>query len=73
MKREIKRGDIVGIKPAWLNAEENESMKYVVLEVVSPERVLVQALGTELIIPPTYIYDVDWLFYSGHVELPLLI
>lgn len=67
MKRELTRGDIVSIKPEWLDPSEDASMKYVVLEIVEPERVLVQALGTGLPLPPTYVYDVAWLFYSGHV------
>ena len=66
--REIQRGDIVGIKPEWLDPGEAADTKYVVLEVVTPERVLVQALGTGLHLPPTHVYDVAWLFYIGHVD-----
>ena len=63
--RELKRGDIVRVKPEWLDPNEDGSTCYVVLEETGKNRVLVQALGTGLALAPTYIYDVDWVYYVG--------
>lgn len=60
-ERQIKRGDIVTIKPEWLDPGEDGSMKYVVLEERGDDRILVQALGTGLPIAPMYVYDVAWV------------
>lgn len=64
-ERQIKRGDIVTIKPEWLAPGEDGSTKYVVLEEQGDDRILVQALGTDLPIAPTYVYDVAWVEYAG--------
>ena len=32
-ERKIKHGDIITVKPAWLDPGEDGSMKYVVLEI----------------------------------------
>lgn len=66
-ERKIKRGDIVTIKPEWLDLGEDGSMKYVVLEEQGNGRILVQALGTGLPLAPTYVYDMTWVEYSGCV------
>lgn len=63
--REIKVGDIVRVKPEWLDPNEDGSTCYVVLEEAGVNRVLVQALGTGLALAPTYIYAVEWLSYAG--------
>lgn len=64
--RKLKRGDIVMVRKEWLDAGEDGSMKYVVLETMG-SRILVQALGTGLAIAPTYVYDVAWVRYAGSV------
>ncbi|MBE6410673.1 MAG: hypothetical protein E7034_08790 [Akkermansiaceae bacterium] len=66
-ERKIKRGDIVTIKPEWLDPGEDGSMKYVVLEERGDDRILVQALGTGLPIAPMYVYDVAWVNYARSV------
>lgn len=67
--RELKRGDIVRVKPEWLDDGEDGSMKYVVLEELGGERVKVQALSTSLSmrLAPIFTYDVEWLEYAGRV------
>lgn len=67
-ERNITAGDIVTVKPEWLNPGEDGATKYVVLEEAGANRILVQALGTGLPIPPTYVYDVDWVSYAGCVS-----
>ena len=67
MEREIKRGDIVTVKPEWLDPSEDASMKYVVLEEQGNGCILVQALGTGLPLAPTSVYDVAWVDYAGSV------
>lgn len=66
-ERVIKRGDLVRVKDEYLNPGEDGSTTYVVLEQVSASRIHVQALGTGLAIAPTYIYDVEWVYYAGSV------
>lgn len=66
-ERKIKSGDIVTIKPEWLDPGEDGSMKYVVLEERGDDRILVQALGTGLPLAPMYVYDVAWVNYAGSV------
>lgn len=66
-ERQIKRGDIVTVKPEWLDPDEDGSTKYVVLEEAGHNRILVQALGTGLPLAPTYVYDVTWVEYAGSV------
>lgn len=63
--RKLKKGDIVRVKTEWLDPGEEGSTCYVVLEEAGKNRVLVQALGTGLALAPTYIYDVDWVYYAG--------
>lgn len=65
--RKIKTGDIVRVKSEWLAPNEDGSTCYVVLDEAGNNRVLVQALGTELALAPTYVYDVDWIYYAGRV------
>ena len=65
--RKIKRGDIVTVKPEWLDPGEDVSTKYVVLDEAGHNRILVQALGTGLPLAPTYVYDVAWVEYAGTV------
>lgn len=66
-ERQIKRGDIVTVKPEWLDPGEDGSTKYVVLEEAGHNRILVQALGTGLPLAATYVYDVAWVEYAGSV------
>ena len=65
--RKIKRGDIVTVKPDWLDLGEDGSTQYVVLEEVGDNRILVQALNSGLTLAPTYVYDVAWVDYAGTV------
>lgn len=66
--RKLNIGDIVRVKPEWLDSGEDGTMCYVVLETMGENRVFVQALGTGLPLAPTYIYDVDWVYYAGSVQ-----
>lgn len=66
-ERNITAGDIVTVKSDWLNPGEDGATKYVVLEEVGANRILVQALGTGLPLAPTYVYDVAWVEYAGSV------
>lgn len=61
----IERGDIVRIKPEWLDAGENAELKYVVLQDNGNNRVLIRALDTGLPLPPVNEADKDWLVYCG--------
>ena len=65
--RKIKRGDIITVKPEWLDPGEDGSMKYVVLDEAGHNRILVQALGTGLPLAPTSVFDVAWVDYAGSV------
>ena len=61
----IERGDIVRIKPEWLEVGENGEQKYVVLQDYGNNRVLIRALDTGLPLPPVNEADKDWLVYCG--------
>lgn len=65
--REIKRGDIVTMKEEWLNPGESPDTYYVVLEEQGNNRIVVQALGTGLAIPPTELISADCVIYAGQV------
>lgn len=57
---EYKQGDIVKVRKEWLDAGEDGSMQYVVLEVMG-NLIKVEALGTGLALAPTYVYDSAWV------------
>ena len=61
----IERGDIVRIKPEWLDAGENAELKYVVLQDNGNNRVLIRALDTGLPLPPVNMVDINSLLYCG--------
>ena len=61
----IERGDIVRIKPEWLDAGENAELKYVVLQDNGNNRVLIRALNTGLPLPPVNTVDISSLLYCG--------
>lgn len=57
---EYKQDDIVKVRKEWLDPGEDGSMQYVVLEVMG-KLIKVQALGTGLVLAPTYVYDSAWV------------
>ena len=61
----IERGDIVRIKPEWLEVGENGEQKYVVLQDYGNNRVLIRALDTGLPLPPVNMVDINSLLYCG--------
>ena len=61
----IERGDIVRIKPEWLEMGENGEQKYVVLQDYGNNRVLIRALDTGLPLPPVNTVDINSLLYCG--------
>ena len=61
----IERGDIVQIKPDWLEVGEHGEQKYVVLQEYGNNRVLIQALDTGLTLPPVNVVDINSLLYCG--------
>ena len=61
----IERGDIVRIKPEWLDAGENAELKYVVLQDNGNNRVLIRALNSGLPLPPVNTVDINSLLYCG--------
>ena len=61
----IERGDIVRIKPEWLEVGEHGEQKYVVLQEYGNNRVLIQALDTGLTLPPVNKVDINRLLYCG--------
>ena len=61
----IERGDIVRIKPEWLEVGENGEQKYVVLQDYGNNRVLIRALNTDLPLPPVNTVDISSLLYCG--------
>ena len=61
----IERGDIVRIKPEWLEVGENGEQKYVVLQDYGNNRVLIRALDTGLPLPPVNMVDISSLLYCG--------
>lgn len=61
----IERGDIVRIKPEWLEVGENGELKYVVLQDYGNNRVLIRALDTGLPLPPVNMVDINRLLYCG--------
>ena len=61
----IERGDIVHIKPEWLEVGENGEQKYVVLQDYGNNRVLIRALDTGLPLPPVNMVDINSLLYCG--------
>lgn len=65
----VKRGDIVRIKPEWLNPGESGEMQYVVLKEYDEMRILIQALGTGLPLAPTEAVERSMVYTCGHVPL----
>lgn len=65
----IERGDIVRIKPEWLNPGESGEMQYVVLKEYDERRILIQALGTGLPLAPTEAVEKSMVYTCGHVTL----
>ncbi len=65
----IERGDLVRIKPEWLDPRETGKEKYVVVRDFGDDRVLIQILGTGQPLPSTSTADKSWLIYCGHVTL----
>ena len=61
----IERGDIVRIKPEWLEVGENGEQKYVVLQDYGNNRVLIRALDTGLPLPTVNMVDINRLLYCG--------
>ena len=61
----IERGDIVRIKPEWLEVGEPGEQKYVVLQDYGNNRVLIRALDTGLPLPPVNMVDINSLLYCG--------
>lgn len=61
----IERGDIVRIKPEWLEVGENGEQKYVVLQDYGNNRLLIRALDTGLPLPPVNMVDINSLLYCG--------
>ena len=61
----IERGDIVRIKPEWLEVGEPGEQKYVVVQDTGNNRVLIRPLDTGLPLPPINDADKDWLIYCG--------
>lgn len=61
----IERGDIVLIKPEWLEVGENGEQKYVVLQDYGNNRVLIRAFDTGLPLPPVNTVDINSLLYCG--------
>ena len=61
----IERGDIVRIKPEWLEVGETGEQKYVVLQDYGNNRVLIRALDTGLPLPPVNMVDINRLLYCG--------
>ena len=61
----IERGDIVRIKPEWLEEGQNGEQKYVVLQDYGNNRVLIRALNTGLPLPPVNTVDISSLLYCG--------
>ncbi len=62
-ERKLVRGDVVRIKQEWLDPGESSARLYVVLEDRGFGHVLVQPMGTNLLLPPTYEYNASWLHY----------
>ena len=61
----IERGDIVRIKPEWLEVGETGEQKYVVLQDYGNNRVLIRALDTGMPFPPVNMVDINRLLYCG--------
>ena len=61
----IERGDIVRIKPEWLEVGETGEQKYVVLQDYGNNRVLIRALDTGMPLPPVNMVDINRLLYCG--------
>jgi hypothetical protein len=56
----IRKGDKVQIKPEWQDAGDDR-FEWVAVDDESKGRVTIKALGTGLVIAPTYVFNVEWL------------
>ena len=61
----IERGDIVRIKPEWLEVGETGEKKYGILQDYGNNRVLIRALDTGMPLPPVNMVDINSLLYCG--------
>ena len=65
----IEIGDIVRIKPEWLNPGESGEMQYVVVKVYDENRIRIQALGTGLPLAPTEAVEKSMVYPCGYAIL----
>lgn len=64
MNTDFKPGDIVRIKPEWLDSYDEIKFRYVILEQTGTNRYLIQILNCKLPLAPTEVVSGDMIQHA---------